>query len=165
MEILYINCCISSSLITVGDLGFDFYRTDFQNQSIAYSLDEGKTWTKYAGNPVLKTPNLKDFRDPKVFRYQDHWIMCAVQPWDHKVSFYKSSDLITWQHLSDFGPAAAISGVWECPDLFPLTLNGNECWVLLVSLNPGGLCGSGTQYFVGDFVCTATRVCGIAPND
>jgi levanase/fructan beta-fructosidase len=77
--------------------------------------------------------------------------MCAVQPWDHQVSIYKSLDLITWQHLSDFGPAAAIGGVWECPDLFPLTLNGNEYWVLFVSLNPGGLYGSGTQYFIGDF--------------
>jgi fructan beta-fructosidase len=77
--------------------------------------------------------------------------MCAVQPWDHKVSIYKSFDLITWQHLSDFGPTAAIGGVWECPDLFPLTVDGNEYWVLLVSLNPGGLYGSGTQYFIGDF--------------
>jgi sucrose-6-phosphate hydrolase SacC (GH32 family) len=77
--------------------------------------------------------------------------MCAVQPWDHQVSFYKSPDLITWQHLSDFGPAAAIGGVWECPDLFSLTLGGSEYWVLLVSLNPGGLYGSGTQYFIGDF--------------
>jgi len=77
--------------------------------------------------------------------------MCAVQPWDHQVSFYRSTDLISWQHLSNFGPAAAIDGVWECPDLFPLTIDGEQVWVLLVSLNPGGLYGSGTQYFIGDF--------------
>jgi sucrose-6-phosphate hydrolase SacC (GH32 family) len=59
--------------------------------------------------------------------------------------------LITWKHLSDFGPTAAIGGVWECPDLFPLVMDGQEVWVLLVSLNPGGLYGSGTQYFIGDF--------------
>lgn len=77
--------------------------------------------------------------------------MSVAQPHDHQISFYSSSDLITWKHLSDFGPAAAQSGVWECPDLFPLQLNNKEVWVLLVSLNPGGLYGSGTQYFIGDF--------------
>ena len=70
---------------------------------------------------------------------------------DHQISFYSSNDLINWKHLSDFGPAAAIDGVWECPDLFPLSIDGEEVWVLIVSLNPGGLYGSGTQYFIGDF--------------
>jgi len=121
-----------------------------QSQCIARSSDNGRTFVKFETNPVLDE-NKKDFRDPKVFRYQDHWIMCAVQPWDHQVSFYKSFDLVTWRHLSNFGPAAAINGVWECPDLFPLTLAGSEYWVLLVSLNPGGMYGSGTQYFIGDF--------------
>ena len=77
--------------------------------------------------------------------------MCVAQPFDKQISFYKSFDLVNWQHLSNFGPAGAVDGIWECPDLFPLELEGNEVWVLLVSLNPGGLYGSGTQYFVGDF--------------
>lgn len=77
--------------------------------------------------------------------------MCVAQPHDHQISFYSSTDLINWKHLSDFGPAAAQDGVWECPDLFPLYLNKKEVWVLIVSLNPGGLYGSGTQYFIGDF--------------
>ena len=121
-----------------------------QSQCIARSKDNGRTFIKYENNPVLDE-NKKDFRDPKVFRYKDHWIMSVAQPHDHQISFYSSSDLITWKHLSDFGPAAAQSGVWECPDLFPLQLNNKEVWVLLVSLNPGGLYGSGTQYFIGDF--------------
>jgi sucrose-6-phosphate hydrolase SacC (GH32 family) len=77
--------------------------------------------------------------------------MCVAQPSDRQISFYKSFDLVNWQHLSNFGPAAAVDGIWECPDLFPLEIDGEEVWVLLVSLNPGGLYGSGTQYFVGDF--------------
>ena len=143
----------SGSAVSIGDEIVAFYTRHTetnQSQCIARSTDNGRTFVKYDNNPVLDE-NKKDFRDPKVFKYEDHWIMCAVQPWDHQVSIYKSLDLITWQHLSDFGPAAAIGGVWECPDLFPLTLVGKEYWVLLVSLNPGGLYGSGTQYFIGDF--------------
>jgi len=121
-----------------------------QSQCIARSSDNGRTFVKYENNPVLDE-NKKDFRDPKVFRYQDYWIMCAAQPQDHQISFYESKDLICWKHLSDFGPAAAVDGVWECPDLFSLTVEGEEVWVLIVSLNPGGLYGSGTQYFIGDF--------------
>ena len=143
----------SGSAVSVGDEIVAFYTRHTetnQSQCIARSSDNGRTFTKFENNPVLDE-NKKDFRDPKVFRYQDHWIMCAVQPWDHQVSFYKSFDLIRWQHLSNFGPAAAVGGVWECPDLFPLAVDGKEYWVLLVSLNPGGLYGSGTQYFIGDF--------------
>ncbi len=143
----------SGSAISVGDEIVAFYtrHTDtHQAQCIARSSDNGRTFAKYEGNPVLDE-NKKDFRDPKVFRYQDHWIMCAAQPFDKQISFYKSFDLVNWQHLSNFGPAGAVDGIWECPDLFPLELAGNKVWVLLVSLNPGGLYGSGTQYFVGDF--------------
>lgn len=121
-----------------------------QTQCIARSSDNGRTFTKYQGNPVLDEKK-KDFRDPKVFGYQDHWIMCVAQPFDRQISFYKSFDLVNWKHLSNFGPAGATDGIWECPDLFPLEIDGKEVWVLLVSLNPGGLYGSGTQYFIGDF--------------
>ena len=121
-----------------------------QSQCIARSADNGRTFTKYENNPVLDE-NKKDFRDPKVFRFKDHWIMSVAQPHDHQISFYSSPDLINWKHLSNFGPAAAVDGVWECPDLFPLEFNNEVVWVLIVSLNPGGLYGSGTQYFIGDF--------------
>ena len=143
----------SGSAVSHNDEIVAFYtrHTDtHQAQCIARSSDNGRTFTKYEGNPVLDE-NKKDFRDPKVFRYQDHWIMCVAQPFDKQISFYKSLDLLNWQHLSNFGPAGAVDGIWECPDLFPLELENNEIWVLLVSLNPGGLYGSGTQYFVGDF--------------
>jgi sucrose-6-phosphate hydrolase SacC (GH32 family) len=121
-----------------------------QVQCIARSSDNGRTFTKYENNPVLDEDK-KDFRDPKVFRYKDHWIMCVARPMERQISFYKSFDLVNWQHLSNFGPAAALDGIWECPDLFPLKFEDQEVWVLLVSLNPGGLYGSGTQYFIGDF--------------
>ena len=143
----------SGSAVSIGDEIVAIYTRHtetHQSQCIARSTDNGRTFVKYKNNPVLDE-NKKDFRDPKVFKYEDHWIMCAVQPWDHQVSFYKSTDLVSWQHLSNFGPTAAIGGVWECPDLFSLIFNGEQVWVLIVSLNPGGLCGSGTQYFIGDF--------------
>ena len=128
-------------------------RTDFQNQSIAYSLDEGKTWTKYAGNPVLKTPNLKDFRDPKVIWHEptQKWIMSLAVA-DH-VEFYSAPNLINWTKESEIGKNLfAHGGVWECPDLLSFNVNGKTIWVLLVSMNPGGPnSGSATQYMVGDF--------------
>ena len=143
----------SGSAVSIGDEIVAIYTRHTetnQSQCIARSTDNGRTFVKYKNNPVLDE-NKKDFRDPKVFQYDDHWIMCAAQPHDHQISFYKSEDLINWQHLSNFGPVAAAGGVWECPDLFSLTLDGIIYWVLLVSLNPGGLYGSGTQYFIGDF--------------
>lgn len=127
--------------------------TTFQNQSIAYSLDEGKTWTKYAGNPVVKNPGIKDFRDPKVSWNEQtkKWIMTLATL--DRVTFFSSPDLKTWTKESEFGKeAGAHGGVWECPDLFPLDYNGEKVWVLLVSINPGGPNGgSATQYFTGKF--------------
>lgn len=125
-----------------------------QNQHIAYSLDKGRTWTKYDKNPVLDH-KMENFRDPKVIWY-DHekcWIMTVCLPLEKKVVFYKSKDLKKWLFLSEFGPAGAIDGIWECPDLFPLQdRDGNEHWVLIVNLNPGSYAGgSGGQYFIGKF--------------
>jgi levanase/fructan beta-fructosidase len=143
----------SGSAVSIGDEIVAIYTRNTetrQSQCIARSADNGRTFVKYENNPVLDE-NKKDFRDPKVFRYQDHWVMCVAQPHDHQISLYSSNDLVNWKHLSDFGPAAAVDGVWECPDLFPLTMDGKEFWVLIVSLNPGGLHGSGTQYFIGNF--------------
>lgn len=125
----------------------------FQYQSLAYSLDEGKTWTKYAGNPVLPNPGITDFRDPKVRWYepQKKWLMTLAAK--DRVTFYSSPNLKDWKKESDFGKdLGAHGGVWECPDLFPINNNGKNAWVLLVSINPGGPNGgSATQYFVGDF--------------
>ena len=129
-----------------------------QAQSLAYSTDNGQTWTKYSGNPVLNR-NSANFRDPKVFRYSgtsdSYWVMTAVEAASHQVVLYKSTDLRDWTYLSTFGPANATGGVWETPDLFPLALNGDQNdikWVLTVGINPGAISGgSGGQYFVGDF--------------
>ena len=118
-----------------------------QTQCLAFSLDNGRTFTKFEGNPVidLHTP---DFRDPKVQWIDGQWLMTIALPDLHQISFYSSPNLKEWTHLSNFGPAAEIGGCWECPDLFKL---GNK-WVLIVSLNPGGYqIGSGTQYFIGDW--------------
>jgi fructan beta-fructosidase len=128
-------------------------RNDYQNQSIAYSTDEGKTWTKYAGNPVLKNPGIKDFRDPKVSWHEESkkWIMSLATM--DRITFYSSADLKSWTKESEFGQAVgAHGGVWECPDLFALEYQGKKIWVLLVSINPGGPNGgSATQYFTGQF--------------
>lgn len=125
-----------------------------QSQHIAYSVDEGLTWTKYADNPVLDL-GMKDFRDPKVSWSEStqSWLMTVAKPQQYKIAFFTSKDLKSWQHLSDFGPLGATGGIWECPDLFSLTTpTGTTKWVLLVSLNPGGIAGgSGTQYFIGDW--------------
>lgn len=126
---------------------------NFQTQSIAYSLDEGKTWTKYESNPVLANPGITDFRDPKVRWYEagKKWIMTLATK--DRITFYSSPDLKAWTKESSFGEdRGAHGGVWECPDLFPLTHEGKTVWVLLVSINPGAPNGgSGTQYFTGTF--------------
>jgi fructan beta-fructosidase len=128
-------------------------KNNFQNESLAYSLDEGNTWTKYAGNPVLKNPGIRDFRDPKVMWYakDKKWVMTLATQ-DH-ITFFSSPNLRDWKKESEFGKEiGAHGGVWECPDLFSLKLNGKTYWVLIVNLNPGGPNGgSATQYFVGDF--------------
>ncbi len=130
-------------------------KTNYQSQAIAYSLDEGQTLTKYSGNPVIKNPDIKDFRDPKIVWDSIHekWLMVLAA--GQKIMFYSSSNLKDWVLASDFGDGiGAHGGVWECPDFFPMVVQGTDeiKWVLLVSINPGGPNGgSATQYFVGDF--------------
>ena len=130
-------------------------KKDYQSQALAYSVDEGKTWTKYKGNPVLPNPGIENFRDPKVSRDTIHnqWLMALAA--DTKTLFYSSQNLKKWKLLSEFGEGiGAHGGVWECPDFFPIKVEntGETKWVLIQSLNPGGYNGgSGTQYFVGDF--------------
>ncbi|MEQ8242851.1 glycoside hydrolase family 32 protein [Fulvivirga sp.] len=124
-------------------------KIDYQYQGIAYSTDKGRTWTKYENNPVLPNPGIKDFRDPKVFWYEEgqKWVM-SLAVLDH-ITFYSSPDLKSWTKESDFGfELGGHGGVWECPDLIRM----GDKWVLLVSINPGGPNGgSATQYFIGDF--------------
>ena len=128
-------------------------RNDFQNQSIAYSLDDGKTWVKYSDNPVLRSSASPDFRDPKVMWHEPskRWIMSLAVA-DH-LNFYSSTNLKVWNRESEFGlNNGAHGGVWECPDLISFQYEGKTIWVLIVNINPGGPNkGSGTQYFVGDF--------------
>lgn len=129
-----------------------------QAQSLAFSTDAGMTWSKYAGNPVLGRGSAH-FRDPKVFRYDgrtgSYWVMVAVEAQDQQVVLYRSANLKEWEYLSTFGPANALGAEWECPDLFPLPVDGDPDsvkWVLVVNINPGAVAGgSGGQYFVGDF--------------
>ncbi len=130
-------------------------KKSLQNQNIAYSNDRGRTWTKFSGNPVLDL-HMTDFRDPKVLwsEASKQWIMAVALPDDHKVRIYGSADLKNWKELSDFGPAGATSGQWECPELFELPIQDGvgKRWVLKVGLNPGALQGgSGEQYFIGQF--------------
>ena len=131
--------------------------TGRQAQSIAYSNDRGRTWSRYEGNPVLDLDS-SDFRDPKVFWYAEggYWVMVVVLAAERIVQFYRSDNLIEWAHLSDFGPLDSTGALWECPDLFELPVEGDgpedSRWVLVVSVNPGAPAGgSGTSYFLGDF--------------
>jgi fructan beta-fructosidase len=126
----------------------------YQSQAMAYSNDKGRSWTKYAGNPVVPNPGIEDFRDPKVFWYEKgrQWIMILAA--QDRVRLYSSPNLKNWTFTSEFGAEwGDHGGVWECPDLFELPVEGTEesRWVMLVSINPGGPNGgSATQYFVGD---------------
>lgn len=124
-----------------------------QSQSIAYSTDKGRTFTKYEGNPVIPNPGIPDFRDPKVFWHNEsnQWIMSLATK--QTITFYGSANLKSWTRLSEFGDGiGSHGGVWECPDLVSLDYNGKTKWVLVVSINPGGPNGgSATQYFIGDF--------------
>ena len=125
--------------------------SDTQKQSIAWSTDGGRSYTKHDGNPVLEEPGIKDFRDPKLLRHGDSWIVSVAA--GDRIIFYESDDLKEWTRLSEFGEGiGAHGGVWECPDLIPMEYGGQRKWVLIVNINPGGPNGgSAAQYFIGDF--------------
>jgi len=134
---------------------FTHFKAGVQSQSIAYSADKGRTWTKYAGNPVIPNPNVKDFRDPKVFWHEPtrSWVMIVSV--DQKVWFYNSPDLKKWTWTGEFGLGhGSHAAVWECPDLFQLPVEGTgeTKWVLTVSIgNNTATKGSRAQYFIGQF--------------
>jgi fructan beta-fructosidase len=124
-----------------------------QAQSLAFSLDRGRTWERYAGNPVLDIGS-SEFRDPKVFRYDDQWVMVVSLADKRMVRFYGSPDLVHWEQLSDLGPFGSVEGVWECPDLIQVPIEDSDrtVWALLVSVGAGHPAGgSGMQYVLGDF--------------
>lgn len=128
-----------------------------QTQSLAYSTDRGRTWTKYEGDPILEPPdNVRDFRDPKVFWYggleNGHWVMLVAA--GNVILHYISDNLTEWEPTSSFGPCGAIGNFWETPDLFELPVDGGPetRWLLAVAIDgPVPVGQSGVQYFVGDF--------------
>ena len=100
------------------------HETKRQSQGVAFSYDKGRTWEKYSGNPIL-TDSREDFRDPKVFRYEEKWVM--ILSGGDCVLLYESKDLIHWNQISSFkGNQESHTGVWECPDLFPMIVETTE---------------------------------------
>ena len=126
-----------------------------QIQSLAWSNDGGMTFNKYPGNPVVTLES--EARDPNMFwdKANNRWVLVLAHALEHEMLIFTSPDMKEWTLESAFGKGlGAQGGVWECPDLFPLKIDGtgDTKWVLLCNLNPGGpFGGSGTQYFIGDF--------------
>lgn len=135
------------------------YTADFPNtkeeQHLAYSNDEGLTWTKYAGNPVLNI-EYKDFRDPNIIWHEKtkQFIMSVAKPREYTIQFYSSTNLINWTHLSDFGGQGDVDMIWECPSLMEVPIEGKmgeKKWVLSVSSQGPTNKFVGMQYFIGNF--------------
>ena len=171
LEADWLGSIFSGSCITNGSDVVAFYTSAgmSQTQSMAVSKDNGRTFKKYEGNPVI-TSDKPDFRDPNVFWYEPtkRWVMILAV--GQEMQLYSSADLKAWKYESSFGQEYGNhSGVWECPDLFELEVRSEELgvnsnlksqtsnlkskkWVLICNINPGGpFGGSATQYFVGSF--------------
>ncbi|HSU03633.1 MAG TPA: glycoside hydrolase family 32 protein [Nocardioides sp.] len=126
--------------------------TGVQAQSLASSDDRGRTWRPHAGNPVIDIGSTS-FRDPKVVRHGDGWLMVLVLADDRRVETYRSPDLLHWERVAGFGPAGSVEGMWECPDLVrvPVEDTDDVAHVMLLSVQSGAPAGgSGMQYFVGE---------------
>lgn len=142
------GCASAIPLIAI----YTLHKDESQTQALAYSLDNGLTWTQYEENPIIANPGIPDFRDPNVFERNGTFYMALAVA--DRISFYSSVDLKSWNKLDDFGLTPNEGdkcGVWECPTLFTLADDhGNEHDVLIVSEN-GDKCGSLLQYFIGKF--------------
>lgn len=141
----------SSGLVPGGGLVAIFSYHD-QSQGIAYSTDNGRHWAMFSGNPVLPAGG-KHFRDPKVFWHPEtgRWIMILAA--EDRAKIYSSPNLTSWTFASEFGVEEGVrNSLWECPDLFPLELDGETQWVMIASVMGGGLHGGrGITYCVGHF--------------
>ncbi|WRT63773.1 uncharacterized protein IL334_000698 [Kwoniella shivajii] len=145
-----------------------------QTQELAYSFDGGYTFTPYSGNPVLDV-NSNQFRDPKVIRYDDTWVMVIAFASEYVIGIYTSSDLKEWSHASNISHIDLLGIQYECPNLvsLPISNSSETGWVLTISVNPGApLGGSITEYFAGEFNGThfkphdgATRLSNFAKDD
>ena len=159
LGMMFSGCCVVDKNNTAGfgkDAIVALYTTAGarQTQSLAYSTDGGKTFTKYADNPII-TSNVPDFRDPHVFWNEEAGFWNMILAAGQQMSIYSSKDLKEWKHESDFGAEYGNhGGVWECPDLMKMNVKGTnkDKWMLICNINPGGPSGgSATQYFIGQF--------------
>ena len=159
LGMMFSGCCVVDKNNTAGfgkDAIVALYTTAGarQTQSLAYSTDGGKTFTKYADNPII-TSNVPDFRDPHVFCNAEAGFWNMILAAGQQMSIYSSKDLKEWKHESDFGAEYGNHvGVWECPDLMKMNVKGTnkDKWMLICNINPGGpFGGSATQYFIGQF--------------
>ena len=159
LGMMFSGCCVVDKNNTAGfgkDAIVALYTTAGarQTQSLAYSTDGGKTFTKYVDNPII-TSNVPDFRDPHVFWNAEAGFWNMILAAGQQMSIYSSKDLKEWKHESDFGAEYGNhGGVWECPDLMKMNVKGTnkDKWMLICNINPGGpFGGSATQYFIGQF--------------
>ena len=159
LGMMFSGCCVVDKNNTAGfgkDAIVALYTTAGarQTQSLAYSTDGGKTFTKYADNPII-TSNVPDFRDPHVFWNEEAGFWNMILAAGQQMSIYSSKDLKEWKHESDFGAEYGNhGGVWECPDLMKMNVKGTnkDKWMLICNINPVGPSGgSATQYFIGQF--------------
>ena len=109
-------------------------------QCLAYSADHGRTWTKYARNPVL--PQVRGGnRDPKVIwdAPTHQWLMALFLDGDH-FGLFTSPNLTSWSQIQ----TVTLPGSGECPDFFPMTLEGTQeqRWVFIAANN---------KYLIGTF--------------
>ena len=169
---IFSGCCVVDKNNTAGfgnDAVIAFYTSAGarQMQSMAYSTDGGKTFTKYENNPII-TSNVPDFRDPHVFWNAEAGFWNMILAAGQQMSIYSSKDLNEWKHESDFGAEYGNhGGVWECPDLMKMKVKGTdkEKWMVISNINPGGpICGSARQHISGE-CCVLKFTCEDEPSE